>query len=155
MNNSLFSEIKSAFNEIPKPILKFALKGLLIFLIWKSIYILLLVPNRIIDKPLTELVGDITTKGLQTIYPNENFNTISKNSKVVIGDILFETDKVNVMMGNQKLIGIADGCNGLNLYVLFLGFIAAFPSTVKKKLYFGLYGILLVFAPAPVPVPRY
>lgn len=48
-------------------------------------------------------------------------------------------------MGNQKLIGIADGCNGLNLYILFIGFIIAFPNTFLKKISFGVYGFIIVF----------
>jgi exosortase family protein XrtF len=136
--------LKEQISEIPKPIRKFALNCLLIFIIWQSIYIIFLEPKRIIDKPLTELVGNLTKKGLDLIYPNKNFTskTIYNN---VITDIEVSSELYTVFMGNQKLIGIADGCNGLNLYILFIGFIIAFPNSLKRKLSFGIYGFLLVF----------
>ena len=141
----LFNKIRDAFNEIPKPILKFALRGLISFIIWESLYNIFLVPDRVIDKPLTELVGNITVWGLDKIYPNNDFY-IKSIKLLIITDIEFESETIKLMMGNKKLIGIADGCNGLNLYILFIGFIIAFPSTTKKKITFGIAGILIVFS---------
>jgi exosortase/archaeosortase family protein len=44
-------------------------------------------------------------------------------------------------MGEQPLISIADGCNGLNMYALFLGFVIAYPSGMVLKLAFGTLGL--------------
>ena len=138
-------QIKTAWNEIPKPIKKFALRGLLIFILWETIYISFLEPNRIVDKPLTEMVGNLTVWGLDKIYPNHEFYIRSLKT-LIITDIEFESESIKLMMGNQKLIGIADSCNGLNLYILFFGFILAFPSSIQKKIVFGIVGILIVFS---------
>jgi exosortase/archaeosortase family protein len=136
--------LKEQISEIPKPIRKFALNCLLIFIIWQTVYVFLLEPKRIIDKPLTELVGNLTKEGLQLIYPSSNFTT--QNIKnLFFTDIEISSELYTVFMGNQKLIGIADSCNGLNLYILFIGFIIAFPNTFKRKISFGIYGFIIVF----------
>lgn len=67
--------LKERIAEIPRPILKFGLKCLIIFIVWQSIYVIFLEPKRIIDKPLTELVGNLTSSGLKIIYPKNNFRT--------------------------------------------------------------------------------
>lgn len=40
---------------------------------------------------------------------------------------------------------IADGCNGLELYILYLGFLVAIPSSVKRKLFYGVFGALVIY----------
>ncbi len=141
----LFYKIRGAFNEIPKPILNFALKGLLIFIIWESLYNIFLVPNRVIDKPLTELVGSLSASGLKFIFIKEEFS-IKNTLTIENEDLYIKNEIVNIFKGKKKLIGIADSCNGLNLYILFLGFIIAFPSKLKKKIIFGIAGIIMVFS---------
>ena len=48
-------------------------------------------------------------------------------------------------MGGRKILGIADGCNALELYALYFGFLMSFPSPFKRKIIFTVVGIVLMF----------
>ncbi|HEX8428443.1 exosortase X [Hymenobacter sp.] len=51
-----------------------------------------------------------------------------------------------VMMGKQQAVYVGDYCNGLVLYVLFMGFVLAYPGPVRHKLWFIPVGILSIYA---------
>jgi SOS regulatory protein LexA len=42
----------------------------------------------------------------------------------------------------KPIMNIADECNGLELFVLYFGFLLAMPAVIKRKIWFGLCGIL-------------
>ena len=44
----------------------------------------------------------------------------------------------------KDILLIADGCNGLELIVLYIGFIICFPSSILKKIIFILLGIGII-----------
>jgi exosortase/archaeosortase family protein len=46
----------------------------------------------------------------------------------------------------KPIMNIADECNGLELFVLYFGFLLAMPAKLKRKLWFGLGGILIIHA---------
>jgi len=55
--------------------------------------------------------------------------------------------------GNKKYIiqrkiygnGVADGCNALELYVLYLVFLFSFPAALKRVLLFSIVGIAIIY----------
>jgi len=49
-----------------------------------------------------------------------------------------------IFLGPKRLIGIADGCNGLSLFVLFIGFIVAYPGKVYLKTMYAIIGIVSI-----------
>lgn len=137
------SKIRSAWSEIPKPILKFALKGLIIFIIWQIIYTNFLKPNRILDKPITFLIGNSTILLLQKTYSTDTFYI--REIKYFNADIeFFESSKAVIYKNNFKLIGIGDSCNGLEMYILYIAFIFIFPSRLKNKINYILFGIPII-----------
>ena len=51
-----------------------------------------------------------------------------------------------VVMNNKQLIRIADGCNGLDLFVLNIGFLVCFPGQrLRKILLFAFAGMAGIF----------
>ena len=42
-------------------------------------------------------------------------------------------------------MGVADPCNALELYVLYIGFLFAFPASLKRVLLFSVIGILVIY----------
>lgn len=55
--------------------------------------------------------------------------------------------QVIVTINDVKMVGVGNPCNGLELFVLFAGFIICFPGIIKSKIWFiplGMIGIYLV-----------
>jgi exosortase/archaeosortase family protein len=48
-------------------------------------------------------------------------------------------------LNNKKVVGLADGCNGLELYVLYVGFLLAFTAPKKDVLIYAILGIAVIF----------
>jgi exosortase/archaeosortase family protein len=44
----------------------------------------------------------------------------------------------------KPIMNIADECNGLELFVLYFGFLLAMPASIKRKLWFGFGGIFII-----------
>lgn len=49
------------------------------------------------------------------------------------------------MKDGSRLIGISDSCNGLVLFVLFIGFVLSFPSRLIDKVKFIPIGLFLIY----------
>ena len=49
------------------------------------------------------------------------------------------------MINGRKVVGIADPCNALELYILFIGFLICVPTTTKRFILFSLGGIAVIF----------
>ena len=50
-----------------------------------------------------------------------------------------------IMSGSRRIIGVADPCNGLDLYVLYLSFLFCFPGTWRRRLAFIAVGLPYIF----------
>ena len=128
----LLKTIKTSIRQIPAPIKTFLKRALAIFIIWEIIYLFILMPNRLVDRPLTMFTGNATVgflgwiKGTGQVYCIELYG------------------KATIFLGSKRLIGIADACNGLSLLVLFVGFIIAYPSKIYFKAIYSMIGILLI-----------
>jgi len=128
----LLTNIKRSVHQIPAPIKSFLKRVLAIFIIWKIIYLFILMPNRIVDKPLTMFTGNTTADFLGWIKGTAQVHCIE----------LF--GKATIFLGTKRLIGIADACNSLSLLVLFVGFIIAYPSRIYFKIIYSIIGIGLI-----------
>jgi exosortase family protein XrtF len=137
-------EIKTTWQSIPSEVQQFLKRALIIFIIWKMIYHLFLFNGRVIDKPLTDWSTKGAEKIMQVFYPKsvlsitENCSSVSDvNNEIVCYDFLIKDGK--------KIVGVADGCNALELYILYLGFLIAFPAVIKRVLLFSMYGIATIY----------
>ncbi|MCG9899106.1 MAG: archaeosortase/exosortase family protein [Hydrotalea sp.] len=145
MLTSIYHQIKEGLGEMPRTVKIFLLKAFILFIVWEGIYLGFLQKDRIIDGPLTNVTAQLTAKSLEVFYPKSHFYTL-QDIKKSYSDGWFEHEKSVVWKDQQRLIGIADGCNGLNLFMLFLGFILAYPSSIRLKLGFGFLGLIFIFA---------
>ena len=50
-------------------------------------------------------------------------------------------------LDGKKIVGVADACNALELYVLYLDFLIAYPSLVKGNSFFHWRALLLFILP--------
>lgn len=108
-------------------LLRFILKALGIYLVWNLIYEKWIGPARSLDEAI---IGNTTD----------------------IAGFLLEASRFDIFRSTNRLIGIdgsnglwvGDSCNGLDLFVLFAGFIIAFPGKALFKMIFIPTGILII-----------
>jgi exosortase/archaeosortase family protein len=125
-------------NRIPKPVSQFLLKAAILFVAWKAVYLLFLLPGRILDKPLTYVIGKGAAAALRLLNPSgdANYNAIPTMNPE-------GHEPVMAIRSDQTvLLKIADVCNGLELLVLYAGLILCLPATPSRKIAYITGGIL-------------
>ncbi len=137
-------KINSIKNNIPLPIRLFLGKALLFFIVWKVIYTFFLFDSQLFDKALTKHVGDasafvLNNSGFMSGFTSE----IEKFDSVFAGENL--NNQVSAIYHNgEKVLHIANVCNGLELIVLYIGFIVCMPSSFKRKSLYIFFGVLIL-----------
>ncbi len=138
------TELKSTWQSIPSEVQRFLKRALLIFIIWKLIYHLFLFNGRVIDKPLTDWSTKGAAKIMQIFYPKAKLvvkgecNAMPEfNNDLFCFDILY--------LDGRNILGVADVCNALELYLLYIGFLMAFPASLQRALFFSLIGIVVIY----------
>ncbi|MEZ5016561.1 MAG: archaeosortase/exosortase family protein [Flavipsychrobacter sp.] len=126
----MITKFKQWFSSLPKIVRQFLIKAIIVLLVWQVSYIFLLEPKRVIDIPLTAFVADNTVMVLSQFY--DNVSTIPTRT----GE--------EVIINGRHAIGIADGCNGLALFVVYLGFILCFPVQKKRLFLYCTVGLLII-----------
>lgn len=132
------------WNGIPRPVRDFLLKASIVFVVWKLVYLLFLLPGRILDGPLTRAVGAGTAETLNAVTSSHSFS--AKEA------VRFEPEGrahyyrvMEIDLGAEPALSIADVCNGLELIVLYVGFILCFPAGIRRKALFILSGTTLIY----------
>ena len=131
----VLEQIKSAYSKVPPVIRSFLVRALLIFVVWQALYVFVLAPVRIPDRQLTNLTTFSTSRLLSVFYDK-------------VGVIYTNHNKVRtaiVVINNKKVIGVADPCNALEIYVLYIAFLFCFPGTMKRRALFIAGGIPYIF----------
>jgi len=129
--------IHNIWENVPVHVRAFLMRALIIFVLWKLIYHLLLFPIHFPDQQLTQL----TAKSTGILYSFFIKDPLVVNREEVKNG----TGKSVIFIQGRRAIGIADGCNGLELYVLYIGFLFCLPSTAKRRVLFCLGGIIVIF----------
>ena len=131
-------------NEIPLPIRLFLGKALLFFVIWKIIYVGFLLDSKILDYPLTSHVGEASTELLNKFSPMSGFKAV-RETKTTLYEGEYATKEASQIYHNEKsVLYIADPCNGLELIVLYIGFIVCMPSKFRRKILYIICGAILL-----------
>lgn len=141
----LIQLISDHFKKFPPTIRIFLLRIFLLFIVWKVVYGFLLQPDRVLDGPLTMKVGSDVAWFLRKSFSSPDFKAVDR-----ISDRWFEGQHVRTPVSRieyrgRKIMHIADTCNGLELYILYLGFLVAIPASIKRKLLYGLLGVFVIY----------
>ena len=144
MLKDLPNRISQAYESFPPPVRAFALRALLLFLLWKGLYLFLWQEPRTLDDPLTKLVGRQSARMLSVFKPSDTFHIQDRINRTYIEGTPVYTPQTVIYRGQKSLVGIADPCNGLELFILYLGFILAMPATIGRKLVFGIGGLAVI-----------
>jgi len=129
----LNDKIRQGARQIPPEAKRFVIMGAVLLICWCLLYGLLIKPYKLIDPVLTKYTGQTTISLMKWIYTARQPAVIYTPEAA-----LFTIDK-------KEVLSLGDGCNGLELYVLFTGFIICIPMGVKKMAKYILIGLVSIF----------
>jgi exosortase/archaeosortase family protein len=134
---AMFKFNKNDF-RIPRTVKLFSIKIIFLFVLWEIIYTVVLYPIRIPDKQITEITAAGTAKLLSFFYTQDKFEyrLIEEGGP--------KSFKETVYINNQKLIGIADGCNAFELQVLYFGILLCMHQLNRKTIWYSIIGLPLI-----------
>jgi len=119
-------QIKKIHHTLPTHIRKPLYRAVLLFAGWMLLYHFVLKPIHIPDDQLTAFVQWGTAGILRLFYP-----------------VVQNIDQ-SVFINGIRAVNIDPQCNGLELIVLFLGFIICLPTRPARMLSFGIVGTLII-----------
>ncbi|MDO7171149.1 archaeosortase/exosortase family protein [Mariniflexile sp. AS56] len=131
-------------NEIPLPIRLFLGKALVFFIAWKIIYGVFFYNSNSLDNVLTTHVADASTFVLNNFSSMSGFEAKTEIFTETFGGELVEYKASAIYHNNYKVLNIADACNGLELLMLYIGFIVCMPSKITRKILYIIIGIILL-----------
>ncbi|MBS1671481.1 MAG: archaeosortase/exosortase family protein [Bacteroidetes bacterium] len=135
--------IKKTWVEIPAEVQIFLKRALVIFIIWKLLYTFILFPLNTPDTQLRNATSWGTIQLLKWKFPH---NIISQENRIVIDKLKEEETNLDfILKDNKKIIGIADGCNGLELYVLYIAFLFCFSAGWIKMVTYIVAGSAIIY----------
>ena len=135
----------SAWNKVPVAVKKFIFKAVAILVIWKVLYLAFLLPTRLLDKPLTYSVGIATTWLLNIYTGSSDYSTRSEISNVATDQGYTAMPLQKIFFHQNNVVSIEDGCNALELFVLYAGFIICMPAKSLRKTLFIIGGIIAIY----------
>ena len=125
------TSIKNIFLQIPAGVRSFLIKAIAVFIGWQLLYRLLLTRINQPDFFLTNSTAWGTSSVLKMFY--RNVDMIPDNFKAII------------LINGQKVIGIANPCNALEIFVLYFAFLYCDPAPNKNKWRFAFVGIPAIY----------
>lgn len=109
---------------------------------------------------LVKFVGFFTVASLTyAIYvqmsmpkPDSMTHLVAEQTRVALDLIGWETDVIDndnlattrIVYKNKSILSIYEGCNGINIFIIFLSFIFAFGKINLRTAYFGVLGIFVI-----------
>jgi exosortase/archaeosortase family protein len=116
-------------------VLGFFIKLFILASAWFFVYGLLLIPGRIIDKPVTDFIAAAAVKCI---------NFVSTGTAPVSSVSNFQLGGATLIQDGKKVFGIMDVCNGIDLMFIYAGIIVLLPFSAKRKLVFCVVGIIAI-----------
>jgi exosortase family protein XrtF len=140
----ILSAYYDKWKKVPVAVRKFIVKAIAILVIWKIVYLCFLQPTRLLDRPLSYSVGSSTTWLLNATTHSHDFTTINQMDSVAVdrGMVLMPLQKI--FFHDRDIVNIEDGCNALELFILYAGFIICMPAKPLRKVLFITGGILAI-----------
>lgn len=109
-------------------VVTFFLKALGIYVAWYILYDLWMLPDGRVDLWLSEHI--VSLGG--SLLAGMGFEVYAQGR--IIG------------LAGTNMLEIIDGCNGIEVIGLFIGFVVAYPGLTQNRLWFIPLGILLLYA---------
>ena len=129
----LLTSLSKTFLLVPNGVRLFLVRALFVFVAWKLLYHLWLFPIQIPDRPLRDITAQHTA-WLYNFLPGEQAS---------LGSVTASANTIRV--AGSGGINIANGCNGLELFVTYLGFLFCYRSGWKRQVGFALVGVAFIY----------
>jgi exosortase/archaeosortase family protein len=129
---------------VPRVVRSFFIKAILVFVTWKLLYLLWLMPKGILDTPLTHLVGASTVATLN-LFGDRRFAGVRGWETQQVDGGQVSGAVVDIYYAGTQTLRIANACNGLELMVLFGGFLFCYPGPPARRWRFLALGLGLIF----------
>ena len=136
--------LQSTLKEIPNPIRLFLGKALLFFVVWKIGYIVFLSDSNLLDYPLTTHVGQASTELLNRMGTLSGYESVREVITNSVEGVDTAEEISQIYHNDRKVLYVEDGCNGLELMVLYIGFIVCMPSNIWRKVLFIGAGVVIL-----------
>jgi exosortase/archaeosortase family protein len=132
---------------VPRVIILFFAKAAVLFIIWKMLYVLWLQPHGILDAPLTVAVGKSTVGMLNLFADHSNFKSVRSFPRAGKEEDAEPGGVVDIYRNGENTLSIASACNGLEIMVMYAGFLFCFPSVnARRRWIFLSLGWAVIFA---------
>lgn len=106
---------------------RFLIKSVTIFGVWFVLYDLWLLPDGRVDRWVSLFIVDMNARLLSAL-----------------GYEFWVVDRAIGLVGSNGVL-LVDGCNGLEVLGLFMGFVVAYPGSWRDRAWFIPAGISLIF----------
>src|ERR1700748_2442598 len=98
--------ISQKLKEVPGPVKLFLLKAVLLFVVWKALYLLVLLPGRIVDRPLTRAVSVCTTGVLNWLGGSGTYSTSEGLNPKRDGET--QEEVMHIFRGKERVLSVGD-----------------------------------------------
>jgi len=131
--------------KAPRGIIIFFVKAAVLFIVWKSLYLLWFRPQGTLDAPLTFAVGTSTVGLLNLFSHHDTYKGVRSFPKDGMEEGTEPGGVVDVYRNGENTLRIATACNGLEIMVLYAGFLFCFPAVASRRWTFLGVGLALIF----------
>ncbi len=115
-----------------KPALLFVTKFLVIYFIGNIIYGVYVESFNNMADPVTTWVTNQT---------NYFLNGLGEGSEILTDNA---QPKVHIFNGSDKVLSVYEGCNGLNVMIIFVAFLVAYGGNLRNLMWFIPLGLVLI-----------
>ncbi len=137
MLTGAIDKIRNLAGEVPREARLFLLKGIVLLLGWNLLYSFVLEPHHLIDPLLTKITGAGTYALTRQLFAGHWVRMVPGINQLGFGEA--------IQLDHQPTIIIFSGCNGLELFVLYAGFICCIPISFKRMVIFIFSGVALIY----------
>lgn len=123
----MLAKLKSRYLGLPLNARIFLKRGIVLLVGWLLLYNLILKPIDIPDRQFTFLAQYCTAKILSLFY----------------NDVQLAAP--HIFIGGRDIVVITNPCNGLELFVLYIGFLLCIPASRKRFWAFAIGGTIVIF----------
>ena len=105
----------------------------------------MLLPQKVPDGFLTRMIGRSTTAVLNVLPgASDKYYTRQAIDTLILDDKIVANPATDIYRNEERTLRVADACNGLELMILYIGFILCFPAPAARRWKFVLGGIVLI-----------
>ncbi len=119
------------------------------FVVWKALYLFWLRPIEFPDRPLTKALASCTSGLLNLGAGPRLYRTRDVLDSVWVDDVVIARPAVDIYRGGDATLRVANECNGLELTVLYIGFLICMPglrgSSTGRKWKYAVAGSAIIF----------